>query len=93
MFWTGASLARIGEEERAISYLDQAISLGGEEHWGTAFALNSLAQIYNSKGHYADAEPLYRRGLAILEKVFGPNHPSTGMALNNLAGNYKNQSR
>jgi tetratricopeptide (TPR) repeat protein len=35
--------------------------------------------------HYADAEELYRRSLAILEKALPPSHPDTGRVLANLA--------
>jgi hypothetical protein len=34
----------------------------------------------------AEAEPLYRRALAIDEKSFGPEHPNVARGLNNLAG-------
>ena len=33
----------------------------------------------------AEAEPLYRRALAILEKSLGSDHPNVATALNNLA--------
>ena len=33
----------------------------------------------------AEAEPLYRRALAIRERVFGPDHPEVSTSLNNLA--------
>ena len=36
-------------------------------------------------GRYADAEPLYKRSLAIREKALGPDHPEVGRTLNNLA--------
>ncbi len=36
-------------------------------------------------GDYAGAKPLYLRALAISERVNGPDHPSTGARLNNLA--------
>ena len=32
-----------------------------------------------------EAEPLYRRALAIDEKSFGPDHPNVAIRLNNLA--------
>ena len=35
--------------------------------------------------NYAEAEPLYRRALAIREKTLGPDHPDTAASLNNLA--------
>jgi hypothetical protein len=31
------------------------------------------------------AEPLFRRALAIREKVLGPDHPDTAQSINNLA--------
>jgi hypothetical protein len=36
---------------------------------------------------------LYKRALAIREKVLGPEHPSVGAALNNLALLYDSQGR
>jgi tetratricopeptide (TPR) repeat protein len=41
------------------------------------------------KGDYDSAEPLYKRALAIIEKVLGKEHPSTATSLNNLAGVYQ----
>ena len=37
--------------------------------------LNNLAELYRSQGRYAEAEPLYKRALAIEEKARGPEHP------------------
>jgi tetratricopeptide (TPR) repeat protein len=37
------------------------------------------------KGKYDEAELLYRRALAIREKVLGPDHPDVAASLNNLA--------
>ena len=36
-------------------------------------------------GRYAEAEPLYRRSLAILEKALGPKHPHVATALEGYA--------
>ena len=47
----------------------------GERDVRLAMTLGWLAYVYNSQGRYADAEPLYRRSLAILEKALGPEHP------------------
>ena len=41
-----------------------------------------------TQGHYAKAEPLYQRALAIREKTLGPEHPDTANSLNNLAALY-----
>ena len=56
-------------------------------------SLNNLALLYKTQGHYVQAEPLYKRALAINEKALGPDHPSTGTSLNNLAQLYSNQGR
>ena len=37
--------------------------------------LNNLAGLYQTQGRYAEAEPLYKRALAIYEKALGPDHP------------------
>ncbi len=37
------------------------------------------------QGRYAEAEPLYRRALAIREQALGPEHPDVATSLNNLA--------
>jgi tetratricopeptide (TPR) repeat protein len=37
------------------------------------------------QGRYSEAEPLYRRALAIREEQLGATHPSTATCLNNLA--------
>ena len=42
-----------------------------------------------AQGAYAKAEPLYKRALAINEKVLGPDHPNTATSLNNLAALYR----
>ncbi|HJZ32155.1 MAG TPA: tetratricopeptide repeat protein, partial [Hyphomicrobiaceae bacterium] len=42
---------------------------------------------------YPEAEPLYRRSLAIREKVLGPGHPDVAQSLNNLALLCRNQGR
>ncbi|MDP3284559.1 MAG: CHAT domain-containing protein, partial [Desulfobacterales bacterium] len=40
-------------------------------------------------GDYSKAEPLYKRALAVAEKVLGPEHPNTALSLNNLAMLYE----
>ena len=46
-----------------------------------------------TQARYAEAEPLYKRSLAIHENVLGPNHPEVAMSLNNLALLYTHQGR
>ncbi len=57
----------------------------GSEHPDTARSLNNLAVLYQAKGDYDSAEPLYKRALSIREKVLGKAHPDTATSLNNLA--------
>ena len=47
--------------------------------------MNQLAVWLNNRAEHGDAEPLYRRALAIDEKSFGPDHPNVARGLNNLA--------
>ena len=47
--------------------------------------LNNLALLYDDQGHYAEAEPLFKRPLAIMEKALGPNHPHVATTLENYA--------
>ena len=49
--------------------------------------------LYDDQGRYAEAEPLYKRALAIQEKALGPDHPDVATALNNLAVLYRHQGR
>jgi tetratricopeptide (TPR) repeat protein len=55
------------------------------ESLALASSLNNLAYDYLEMGRFDDAEPLYRRALAMHEKLLGPNHPKVGLSLNNLA--------
>ena len=52
-----------------------------------------MASLYKEEGRYADTEPLYKRSLAIREKVLGPDHPDVAQSLNNLADLYSAQGR
>ncbi len=47
-------------------------------------AANNLGELYRLQGRCAEAEPLYKRALAIKEKVLGPEHPEVATSLSNL---------
>jgi tetratricopeptide (TPR) repeat protein len=47
--------------------------------------LNRVGCYFYGRGAYLQARPLFERGLAIREKVLGPEHPETAESLNNLA--------
>ncbi|MDA2935138.1 tetratricopeptide repeat protein, partial [Acidobacteria bacterium AH-259-D05] len=53
----------------------------------------ALASLYHAQGKYAETEPLFRRSLAIGEKVLGPEHPNVATSLNNLAELYRAQGK
>ena len=65
----------------------------GETDPRFAPTLNNLATLYYTQGQYAQAEPLYKRSLAIREKALGPEHPDVATSLNNLAGLYRATDR
>jgi tetratricopeptide (TPR) repeat protein len=69
--------------------LEQAVRLAlkafGPDHPDVARSLNNLAALYQSLGWPAEAEPLYRRCLKIMEAKLGPDHPDVARSLNNLA--------
>jgi hypothetical protein len=48
--------------------------------------MNVLGLLFCTKARYREAEPLYRRTLAITEASLGPDHPDVATRLNNLAG-------
>jgi tetratricopeptide (TPR) repeat protein len=52
---------------------------------GVAAALSSRALALRALGRFAEAEPLFRRALAISEQGVGSDHPNVASALNNLA--------
>ena len=49
-----------------------------------AMTLNNLAELYRAQGHYAQAEPLFKRALAMQEHTLGPVHPLTKAARESL---------
>ena len=52
--------------------------------WRTG--LNNLARLLQGTNRLSEAEPLYRRALAIDEASYGPDHPRVAIDLANLAG-------
>ena len=57
----------------------------GPEHPDLAVTLNNLAVLCKSQGDYQQAEAMYRRALAILEKAFDPHHPKVISCRKNFA--------
>src|SRR5436190_815497 len=49
--------------------------------------------LYKAQGRYPEAEPLYKRALAIREKTLGPDHHDVSIALHKLADLYYQEGR
>ncbi len=58
-----------------------------------ATTLNNLAGLYRAQGHYAEAEPLHKRALTIVEKALGPEHPHVATSLENYAALLRETAR
>jgi tetratricopeptide (TPR) repeat protein len=59
----------------------------------TAVLMNDLGLLLAAKARYVEAEPLYRRALAIGEASYGSDHPNVAMRLNNLAALLRTTNR
>jgi tetratricopeptide (TPR) repeat protein len=55
--------------------------------------LNQTGYYLMERARYVEAEPLYKDGLAIKEKMLGPNDPGVAASLNNLADLYRIEGR
>ena len=62
-------LYRAGKYDRGVVVAKKAVEVAegnaGPNHPSVATSLNNLAALYETQGHYAQAEPLYKRSLAI----------------------------
>ena len=84
---------RSADNEKAhLLALAEAEKFGPEDP-RLAASLTDLAGFYHTRGRFSEAEPLYRRALAIWEKSQGPEHLNVGNGLNNLAQLYMAQGR
>ena len=54
-----------------------------------AQSLNNLAELYKGQGKHAEAEPLFKRALAIAEKALGLEHPHVATVLENMSEVYE----
>jgi tetratricopeptide (TPR) repeat protein len=58
-----------------------------------AGALNNLAQLYGEVGRDTEAEPIYKRAIAVMEKAGGLDSAGAAPELTNLAAFYQRQGR
>jgi tetratricopeptide (TPR) repeat protein len=70
------SLYQSGQYEQAIVLVKEALEIAqkewGNDHPNVAQTLNNLGLLYQDQGEYAQAEPVYKRSLAIWEKNARP---------------------
>jgi len=65
----------------------------GPDHPDTSHSLNNLAALYEAQGMYVEAESLYKRAIAIIEKALGYKHPDLLMVLTNYADLLRKMNR
>ncbi|GFR45564.1 hypothetical protein Agub_g6958 [Astrephomene gubernaculifera] len=65
----------------------------GPDHPDVAESCSNLAILYNQKGEYERALPLYERALRIYEQHYGKNHPEVAHTLTDLAVLHLEQGR
>ncbi len=65
----------------------------GVEQNAASQLLNKCGVYLYSRAQYAQAEPLYKRALAIRENALGPDHPNVAISLNDLAVLYDTQGK
>ena len=69
-------LYQAGKYDQAVVVAKKALEVAeksvGPEHPNVAKSLTNLAYLYNAQGQYAQAEPLFRRALAIQERPWVP---------------------
>ena len=84
---------RSAEAEKQFAAALREAEKFGEQNPRLATSLNNLAEIYRTQGKYAEAEPLYRRSLAIGKKALGPEHPNVAQSLKNYAALLRKTNR
>src|SRR5438093_9784823 len=77
---------RFSEAEHFLAAAVREAEKFGPQDPRLGASLYSLALLYQAQNNYAEAEPLYERALAIVEKAVGPEAPVTAMVVDGLAG-------
>jgi hypothetical protein len=82
-----------GKFDEAIPLTEKSLDLThtqtSADHLDPTARMGWLAEQYRNQDRYPEAEPFYKRARAIVEKALGPNHPTVGTPLNNLAELYR----
>lgn len=78
-------------ERQYRANLEDAQSYGPQEQIPTAF--HYLANVYNARQQFAEAEQAYQQEIAAAEKIWGEGRPGTLHALTDIALFYLDQNR
>jgi CHAT domain-containing protein/tetratricopeptide (TPR) repeat protein len=87
--WQTADARRKLDTLRVLAEKPAAV----QKEFATAGQLQAEANLRVAKGRYAEAEPLYRKALAIREQVLGPKHLDTGLGYTYLAISLNGQGK
>ncbi len=90
----GAEAYQLGDLSEAEKEFQAAVDVAeefGPEDSRLAMSLDYLAAFYQDQGRYAEAEPLYKQSLGIVENAVGPRHPFVAKSLDVLAKFYCDQ--
>src|SRR5262249_4638851 len=79
--WEAADAARQVQTLRRVALLPAARQQG----FAAALHLAVKGKELHAQGKHSQAEPLFRRALAVREEVLGTKHPETALSYNNLA--------
>ena len=85
----GILFYRQARYDSAIYYLEKSRRLYVQKNSNPeriAYAINNLANVYNSQGRYREAEEQYKKSAVIRLNAFGPDWQHLGEPLNNLGG-------
>ena len=85
----GQSLYEQGNYREAIVRFQKANALKPDD----SIILNCLGASLHNTGQYAEAEPLYKRALTIIEAALGLEHPNVAKVLENYAVLLRKMSR
>jgi len=77
-------LGRFSDAERDYLHAIEASNHSSERPSRQAVVLNSLANIYNMEGHYADAEALCLKAVVLVEATSGKTDPAMADILHTL---------
>jgi tetratricopeptide (TPR) repeat protein len=85
----------VADATRRLQTLRQAARLPAAKQQALAetLPLEAKAQELQAQGKYPQAEPFYRKALAVKEELLGPKHPDTATTYFNLAVNLLTQGR